>query len=206
MSFFNLYSVKFDDLQLDPKTDNYASPITYEGQLTAPGMKVIDVKSSNPRVLELEFLSRYPDFYDLIYSIDNYTIDGIVSNGENWFGSKPNFETIDHLCQRTINSPKNIHNCPTMEVYVAEDCEVFDREDRSVSVDDLHINNEVSLDLVLRSVVFKKTKCHLVYEAVKIKITNYLGTVTESVMDSAEEYSDITEALYAMTSSEDSEA
>lgn len=202
MSYFNLYSVKFNDLKLEPGTQNYSSQINYEGQLSIPGMKIVDVKSDEPRVLEVEFLTQHPDFYDLIYSIDNYTIDGIINSGESWFGSKPNYETIDHLCQRTIKAPKSIHNNPTMEVFVSKDCEVYDKEGKSLSVDDLNINNEISLDLVLRNVTFKKTKCQLVYDAVRINITNYLGTVTESIMDSTEEYSDITEALYAMTSSE----
>jgi hypothetical protein len=230
MTYFNLYSVKFDDLKMDNETGHYKSVITYDGDLHTPGMKIVDV-SETERTIEVEFLSRYPDFYDLVYSLDNYTVDSIVTNGERWFGNKPSNDTIDHLLQRTTKNPKSLHNLPSMIITVPKTCQIFGKENKHKSnkksikqnsqpthtlnddlksftgnslmlLNDLSINSEISLDLVLKSVIFKPTKCYLEYEAKRIIVTTLIGTVTESVMDSTEEYSDETEAIYAMTTSE----
>lgn len=197
MTYFNLYSVKLQDLEQDDQKENFLSRITYDGDLESHGMKIVDITSDK---IELEFLPRYPEFYDLIYSIDNYVVDGIMANGEKWFGSKPNYDTVHHMFQNSIDIPTSLHHCPTMTVYMNKNCQILGKKGDVIDLNDLQVNSEVSIDLTLSHIIFKTTKCHLVYEAKRILVTNLVGTVTESIMDSTEEYSDVTEALYAMTS------
>ncbi|CAH6421775.1 Hypothetical protein KVN_LOCUS461 [uncultured virus] len=203
----DLYSLKICDPELDEKNKIYISKINYfsNGKINdfvfnTPNMKLISIKYYNEYyfVAELEFILNCMEFYDFFYSIDIFIRDIILLNGEEWFGAKLNFDTLDNLFKKTVKIPKKLNSLPTIEIFIPtkfgsnfiSDCLIVNKNNEKISLEDLIENSEISLRLNLKNINFYASKYNLNYVCEKIVLNNYeYDKNNEHLLDSCSESS-----------------
>ena len=165
----NLYHLKLENLIFNEKKNHFMSKIYYEenGQKTkllikSPNLKLISVnKTKNKIYLELEFLEQYPDFYFLVNGIDNYFIDYLSQNSQDFFGQKCKNKTLENLFVRTIKIPKKITTKPTFSVLLDDKHEMVDKLNKKININDLEEGNNIILDLFFEKLVLKENKYYI---------------------------------------------
>jgi hypothetical protein len=186
----DLYSIKINSPEFDEKRNIYISKIYYSenGKLTnfvfnTPIMRIVkvDYYNENYFMIEVEFPLTEPSFYDFFYLIDIMIRDNILLNGEEWFGAKLNFDTLDNLFKKTIKIPKKITLLPTIEFFIPTkfnnknlipNCILVDDNNNKVNLDELKEGNQISFRLNLNNINFFASKYTLCYLCEKIILSN----------------------------------
>ena len=200
-SNINLYSIILNDPIYNKDDNIYVSSIRYniednleEFYIKSSRLKVINIeKIGNITKIEAEFLLTEPKFYEIVHSMDNYVIDQVVKNGNEWFGINLNYDTIENLFKKTIELPQRLDNFPKMIIFILSDSTIYDKSGEKILVEDIKENNEIITTLHLKNIEFHVNKYNLVYIAKTIEICNYFCQTSHYLFDDSDELDSINE-------------
>jgi hypothetical protein len=209
-SNINLELIKFNDPIFNDDNKKFESLIAYNLNdfitpliLKSSRVRVINVDKkcdTGKNIITIQFLREYPKFYNFVCNFENFIVDTIYKNGNNWFGSEPNYDSIDNLLKRSVKLPLSLDDCPTMEIMISDDCSFHNKNDEQCFIDDLKQNNEVELIFCINRVEFNHSKYTIIYTIEAIKITNYFCQKNICLfenLDDLDSCSEISETGYA---------
>lgn len=189
----DLNLMRLNDLELELIENNktFVSKIKYNGQnfdMKTSLLKLVDIKKENDIcMIEVEFLSKFSDFYELIYDIDDFVLNQILSKSNKWFGAeKMNPETIENLFKRTLQLPNKLSRNPTMKLIV----------DKKIDVKDGIKNSEIRLILNLDKIIFYPNMYLLNYNVIELEIVDDSCEKLFSD-DSRQSYTSDSESIYS---------
>lgn len=191
----NLYSITFSEPIYQEEDSIYSSTVQYEDgenegdfYIKTSRLRVDEIqKVGNLTKITVEFLLSDPKFYEVVRSIDNYVVDEIVKNGDEWFGISPKYDTIENLFKKTVQLPDRLEKFPRMDIFVVGEVEVIDKNGDNVSIDNLKVNNEIVAVLQLRNIEFHINKYNLIYTVEKVEICNYFCQSSHYLFDDSDE-------------------
>jgi hypothetical protein len=127
-----------------------------------PKMKIVTIGNKN---IELEFLenkSKYnKEVYDFLSELDDFIINFVGSNSEEWFGKKIPLDSIKQMYNKFIKAPKNsMLNC-TMNFTLPAISKLLDSSFKEGDI----------LECIsqMKYIVFSKDTCFAIWELCNVK-------------------------------------
>lgn len=195
----NFLNINLDDLIInDPifnnKNESFYSEIFLSSKsqnsvvnFISQAMKITKIEIINgQKFITLEFLNNHPQFYEFVHKLEDKAFDIIFQNGENWFGNKPKYETLNQLFDRKIVVQQDLRSNPTMIFEITDDTMLYDQDHDEIDFNQLELNNEIICQILIKGVFFLNNKFYLDYSIQELKIKNTLSQLTEYLFSNSE--------------------
>lgn len=193
MQFLNYNEINLYDYQLLMPTFNdskniFESELNKKCMIKSDHMKLLDIKDNTIRC---EFLYNTNKFYQFMLKSDNYYKGCIINNAVGWFGNSLNGDTINNMFKGVIALPNKLPNFPTVELVLDSGCEILNRSNKSIRLDQLKLNMEVVLFISLECLEFYKSRCNLRYKVHKVQSMGSVCQVLENLFNHGDNESEI---------------
>jgi len=181
-----IYNKKNDSFQSSINLIKSNSIIDFIFETDKMKIRSVDNDQNQNTVLTLEFLDNYPNFYRFIYELDCSILDKVIENGEEWFGNKPNYDTMNRLFKKSIIQQSSLTVNPTMEFILDDDCIIKDIDGSKIKASDLEELNEISCKINLMKIVFFENQFFLDYQVEEVIVENYVCQQTECLFSDSD--------------------
>ena len=139
-----------------------------------PKMKINSINSKN---IELEFLDNTTKYnkevYNFLASLDNFIMDLIVNNSEEWFNKIIPVENINQMYNKFIKAPNSTTSECTLNFALHKELKLTDKKNNSdMELSDYKENSQVECISQLKYLIFSKDTCFTVWEVRNMKLIN----------------------------------
>lgn len=197
------HNLKIKEPRFNTEDSCYISSIKYNNNrllLQTPRMRVIDIIYSSDRfVIVTEFPKKYPEFYKNMVQTDNYIINEILTNGNNWFNCHDKLDKyiIENLYSSIIKIPDALKTSPKLYITIPIisgifNCKIYNKHEQTVPLSEITVNDTIIAILALDSLAFYPEKYFLNWNAFQIK-TFRKQTISEKYLfeDDSDENIDV---------------
>jgi len=164
------------------KNGNYlVSKVKYDGgdfKVQFPKMSINNEPSLKNIELEFTSDSSYTKkVYNFLSKFDDFIVDYITSNTEEWFGKKIPNDAICQMYNKFIKAPKSSENKCTINFSFSHKKEILqtlllDKQNKELEFDDLKKGMYLECISQLKYVIFSKDNSFVVWEICTAKVYN----------------------------------
>ena len=164
--------------------DYYISEIYYNEEPMVIQTPVISFKKYNNTHIELLL-----DHSMLrgINKIDNYIINQISDNSQEWFGSELSIEEIRDIYKSSISFPLDEYDVASLRLNYSDKLKIYDKYNPHLELKHLEQNIPVIGLIKLNCIVFYKHTCVPQWEIISMKLKNNITNKLKSCVIADEE-------------------
>jgi len=203
MEAYNDYNiVDYDKLRLDDiylndskfnKTDDiFESYVLYKDKpllLKTSKMILNNMVYDDDELSSLIF--EYPhssnDFYEFSLNLEDTIKNKICDESQRIVGDNISKDNINDLYKSNIELPKTLTSTPELTIYIDDnEIHVCDKNNDTLDIDDIRVNNEHVMLLEVRKVIFHRRKIELILLLRTIKIFNQIPQLDEFMFENTD--------------------
>jgi hypothetical protein len=148
-----------------------------------PKMKLL-LENKNNSSIELLFTNKNTyskKVYNFLSKFDDYIIEYIHNNSEEWFGKKIPLDKLDTMYNKMLKAPKNSESeCSINCVLKTKNCVFVDNKKNELVLSDFKNDSTVECISKLKYIIFSKDKCFPVWEIIVMKLHKKINKVPKN--------------------------